>query len=271
MLKEKRQSVRARILVKAYPQPSQTYDETVCVAAVSEDGREMLRLYPIRFRHLPPDRRFGRFDLIQMEVERPKGDTRPESRHVIEDSIRILEKGSQLPANQRIALWRNHVAPSLTELVAEQKINQRSFGIVRPDPGSVRFFAQPIDNDEPEQRDLVKQLFQQQSLLEDPLKPLQKPTYNFGYRFKSDGHDHRCTLLDWEVQAAWFNYQRQYGSNALDMMKKEYGENIPMQNLHFIFGNQHKRPWQFIVIGLLRSTLDPDEVGKQNDLFRVSN
>jgi hypothetical protein len=26
------------------------------------------------------------------------------------------------------------------------------------------------------------------------------------------------------------------------------------QNLHFIMGNMAKRPWQFIVIGLLRST-----------------
>ena len=33
------------------------------------------------------------------------------------------------------------------------------------------------------------------------------------------------------------------------MMHQEYGERILQQNLHLIFGNQHKRPWQFIVIG----------------------
>jgi len=44
------QKRRACVLVKAYPQRSQKYEETVCVAAVTEDHR-LLRLYPVRFRH----------------------------------------------------------------------------------------------------------------------------------------------------------------------------------------------------------------------------
>ena len=267
MLIGKQQPIRARILVKAYPQRSQKYEETVCVAAVSDDGQQMLRLYPVRYRHLATDRQFERFDLIEMDVERPKEDHRPESRHVIEDSIRILEPGKQLPTAQRVALWSRHVAPSLTALVAEEKANHRSFGIVRPDPGSVKFYAKPIAKADAEEQELTSQLFQQQSLLEDALKPLKQPDYTFGYQFTSDGHKHRCALLDWEVQAAWFNYQRMYGDNALAMMQQEYGERIPQQNLHLIFGNQHKRPWQFIVIGVLRSTLDPAELDKQGGLF----
>lgn len=50
--------IRARVLVKAYPQPSEQYGETVCVAAITEDGSRLLRLYPIRFRHLDPEQRF---------------------------------------------------------------------------------------------------------------------------------------------------------------------------------------------------------------------
>ncbi len=110
---------------------------------------------------------------------------------------------------------------SLTALVEEQKINRRSFGVVRPDPNSLKFYAQPIDKADAEERELTSQLFEQQSLLEDPLKPLKKPAYSFGYQFTSDGHKHRCALLDWEVQAAWFNYQRLYGNRALEMMRKE--------------------------------------------------
>lgn len=160
-----------RILVKAYPQPSRTYEETVCVVSVNGDGREMLRLFPIRYRHLPKD-----------------------------PPARPLRLG-------------------------------------RADDGAAA------------------------------LKPLEKPDYSLGYQFTSDGYKHRCTLLDWEVQAAWFNYQRIYGDNALNMMQQEYGEHIPRQNLHLIFGNQHKRPWQFIVIGVLRSTLDPIELDRQSRLF----
>lgn len=227
----------------------------------------MLRLYPIRYRHLPKDRQFERFDLIEMDAERPRGDPRPESRHVDEDSIRIVEPGKQLPPAQRVALWRRHVVTSLTALIEQEKADHRSFGIVRPDPGSVCFYAKPIANANAEEQELTSQLFQQQSLLEDALKPLKKPDYTFGYQFTSDGHKHRCALLDWEVQAAWFNFQRLYGDNALSMMQQEYDERIPQQNLHLIFGNQHKRPWQFIVIGVLRSTLDPAELDKQGGLF----
>ena len=49
----KHQKRRIRILVKALPQPSTKHEETVCCAGVTEDGRELLRLYPIRYRRLP--------------------------------------------------------------------------------------------------------------------------------------------------------------------------------------------------------------------------
>jgi hypothetical protein len=71
------------------------------------------------------------------------------------------------------------------------------------------------------------------------------------------------------VQAAYLAYQRRYRTKekALEMMTQEYGQNIPTRNLHFIMGTMAKRRWQFILIGLLRSTLDPEELGKQRDLF----
>ena len=71
------------------------------------------------------------------------------------------------------------------------------------------------------------------------------------------------------MQATCIAYQRQYGSRekALHMVAQEYGENIPTRNLHFIMGNMAKRQWQFFVIGLLRSGLDPQEVAKQGSLF----
>jgi hypothetical protein len=59
-----------------------------------------------------------------------------------------------------------------------------------------------------------------------------------------------------------FSYYQQ-----LEMMANEYGVNIPTRNLHFIMANMAKRPWQFIVIGLLRSGLDPAELAKQGALF----
>ena len=51
------------ITVKAYPNPSKKYQETTCVAGVS--GGEWIRLYPINFRGLPPDKAFKKYELIK--------------------------------------------------------------------------------------------------------------------------------------------------------------------------------------------------------------
>jgi hypothetical protein len=106
MLSGKQWHARVRILVKAYPQPSRTYEETVCVAAVSEDGKQMLRLFPIRYRNLPKDRQFDRFDLVEVNMELPRDDHRPESRHVIEDSIRIVGDGKDVSDVAKVRLWK---------------------------------------------------------------------------------------------------------------------------------------------------------------------
>lgn len=87
MAKEKK---RVFVLVKAYPQPSAKYEETVCCAGVTDAG-ELVRLYPIRYRRLRGEARFERYDFIEVRGERPIDDHRPESFHVDEDSIRIFK------------------------------------------------------------------------------------------------------------------------------------------------------------------------------------
>ena len=109
---------------------------------------------------------------------------------------------------------------------------------------------------------------QQSSFLEQPLTPLEKPELAFGYRYTSSGKSHEHIIHDWEVQEAHRQYKRRYGDQALDQLVREYGERIPTRNLHFIMGTMHAHPRTFIVIGLLRSGLDPAELAKQSDLFK---
>lgn len=117
------------------------------------------------------------------------------------------------------------------------------------------------------QQALSSSLFQQNSLLGDPLKPLQTPEYSFGYRFTSNDHEHTHLVHDWEVQAAYFAYCKRYGDKALEMLQQEYGQNIPARNPHFIMGTMKAHPQTFIIIGILRSGLDPAELDKQGGLF----
>ena len=178
MLNGKFQIERVRVLVKAYPQPSLTYDETVCVAAVSADGLRMMRLYPIRYRSLARECRFDRFDLVEIECERPKNDHRPESWHVKESSIRIVARGSDLPDRMKVTLWSPFVVDSLSALREENVRTGRSFGIVRPDPSSLKFFIKPMADLDEDGRQLNQATFQvTQSLLETPLSKLPPPGF----------------------------------------------------------------------------------------------
>lgn len=232
---------RVRILVKAYPQPSNRYEETVCCAGIDEDSRELLRLFPIRYRRLSSENRFDRFDQVEMSMERYTPDPRPESYHVDEDSIRVTAKGDKLSPRSRVQLWAPFVADSLSGLQEEYKLTKRSLGIVRPDSGSVRFKVKPMDEVDDSDRELANDVYEQASLLEDPLKPLPRPEYNFIYHFKSAGKQHVCTI-HWEVQQAFIEYRRKYGEGAIGRMIEMYQNVIPTHNLHLIMGTMQKRP-----------------------------
>lgn len=255
-------------MVKAYPQPSQKHEETVCCAGVAEETREFLRLFPIRYRRLPRADRFSRFDLVEMAVTKAS-DPRPESYRVDEGSIHLLKKGSRLSDESKVRLWEPFIASSLEALMEDNRSSGRSLGIIRPDPGSLKFVVKELARTNAADQEVANMLYEQASLLEDPLKPLEKPRYGFSYHYTCAGQPHKHQIHDWEVQAAFISYRRRYKTEekALAMMKQEYGDNIPKQNLHFIMGTMMAHPRTFIVIGMLRSRLDPEKMRMQSELF----
>jgi hypothetical protein len=127
-----------RILVKAFPQHSEKYAETVCCAGVTDEGR-LIHLYPITYRRLAKENQFNRYDLIEATLTKASNDARPESFRVDHDSIRILERGNKLADASKVRLWQPHIALSLTALEEEHRTNGRSLGIIHPDPASMKF------------------------------------------------------------------------------------------------------------------------------------
>lgn len=118
--------LRVRILVKAFPQQSKKHEETVCCAGITEDGQQMLRLFPIRFRRLPKAQQFERFDLIEVLATKA-GDPRPESYRVDEASIQLIEKANTLSEETKVRLWQPFIAPSLKALHEERTCVRYSF------------------------------------------------------------------------------------------------------------------------------------------------
>lgn len=252
------------ILVKAFPQPSQQYEETVCCAGITEDGREMLRLYPIRYRRLNRSQKFDRYDLVALETFQPTSDPRPESVRVIEDSITIIA-GRTLPKSKRFKLWLPFVANSLEALQQENIKTGRSLGIICPDPASVRLsWKAAVDASEEERENL--RVGRQVMLLEQEPTPLQKD-FTFFYTFTTGQKRHRCQILDWEVQATYYNYSKKYGNEALPRMREMWQEDFVKRNLHLIMGTMLAHPRAFSIIGVLRTSEDVDSSKAQGNLF----
>ena len=59
------------------------------------------------------------------------------------------------------------------------------------------------------------------------------------------------------VQIALRRYSTR--DEALNMLEQEYGTRIPRRHPHFIMGTMKLHPRNFILIGLLRTRLDPDD------------
>ncbi len=64
--------------MKAYPQPSRSYEELVCTAGLL-DGRKWIRIYPVPFRFLKDASQYPKFGWIRLNLERRTQDFRPES------------------------------------------------------------------------------------------------------------------------------------------------------------------------------------------------
>lgn len=255
---------RALVLVKAFPQPSQAYEETVCCAGLTHDG-QFVRLFPIRFRHLPKDRQFSRWDILEYEADRPRTDSRPESRHVNEDTIRIVQRSADMNETQRVSLWAPHVSNSMAQLKDANIQEERSLGIIRPDPGTLRFRAKPLPPAEGASRHAE---FKQVSMIEGEFLPEIFVDYEFSYHFTCAGAKHAMIIHDWEVQAAYFHWKRKYGAdNALTHLRARYEKELPGQNLHFVMGTMAGHRRTFIIIGLLRSSVAPDDALRQSSLL----
>ena len=78
-------SERLLILVKTYPTLSTKYGETVCTAAMREDG-SWVRLYPVPFRRLNEAEQYRKFDWLECRIVRNTQDRRPESYRPVDQS-----------------------------------------------------------------------------------------------------------------------------------------------------------------------------------------
>jgi hypothetical protein len=128
-------NTKVLITVMTYPHPSESHQELVCTAGITE-AREWVRLYPIDYRYRPANQQFHKYQWVELGLaERGAGnDNRKESRRPDLDSIRILSDPLPTDHNWRerreiIDAMPHHTRLELEALYASDKV---SLGIVRP-------------------------------------------------------------------------------------------------------------------------------------------
>lgn len=243
------------VLVKAYPQPSTKYTESVCVAGLRVDTPELewVRLYPVQFRPLPREQQFGKYDIIRVRVRRPtSGDTRRESFTPILDTIeKIGHLDSKRGWASRIPYIEQVKVGSMCELQRRQRDNGTSLGAFRP----AEFRNFEITPTSPEW-DAGRQaaLGQGNLLCSAPKLPLEKIPFDFHYSFTCDDTDcggHRMSMIDWELGQ---NYRRTAGrpeDERLEFVMRRWRDDVcsPTRDTHFFAGNLAKRQGTFVLLG----------------------
>jgi hypothetical protein len=245
------------ITVKAAPNPSDKYGETVCVAGVSVDPSHpgWIRLYPVNFRYLEQDMRFHKYDIVAVDGVRARADVRHESWNPRMTTLRV---------EQRLTAWgrrRPHLDPykgtTMCELNAAAKTDgvDPSLGLVRAK--SVEDFAvEPHPGwSRHEQLKIDRYVSQIDLFGGEDRTPLQAPRFRGTYHWhcQSDScRGHRQGNIDWELVAFQRRLRKHTDAELAEAIRTKFlGELCaPSRDVAFYVGNQAKRHNVFSVLGV---------------------
>jgi hypothetical protein len=242
------------VTVKAYPNPSEKYFETVCVAAISvEEG--WLRLYPINFRSLPEGQRFKKYQIVQLKIRKHEKDQRPESYRVDENSIKLLEVVSSAHNWRERWQWvRPTIGPSMCDMIRMQKETGRSLACVKPRVVE----GIEVEDADAEWSDKKQSVVDQLSLF-DPVDKakLEKIPFVFRYKYRCEDPNckgHRQAIIDWEL-GELYRKVRDQGldrEGILAAVRQKFFDELcgPGKDTHFYVGNHSLFPASFMVIGV---------------------
>lgn len=243
---------RILVVVKTYPNPSQKYGETVCCAGVDLESGGWIRMYPITFRRLAA--RFQKFQIITCRAALPKGDLRPESRRIDQDSI---SPGVVIPPRGR---WRERLAllPPLSASMEEiHELNvAQDVSIAAFRPARIkRLLIRPAEPWTERQLGALRQ--ERMKLGEDDsptLRELEQLPFEFSYEYACFGErcrGHTMRILDWEIGAAYRSWSRSYPNDWEERIRDKFERELPGKDLILVVGTMAAHPKTFVIIGLI--------------------
>jgi hypothetical protein len=248
------------ILVKTYPNPSHKYQESVCVAGVKEDDKDWIRLYPVRFRSLDDEKRFKKYQWVEIDIVK-SSDSRPYTYKPLIDTITI---GDTIDSDNNWSGRKQWVYPLIVDsMCSVQAEANQCMEEGRPVIRSLAAFRPRLVEDIEVEKDSTdwtreqKEWMSQQGLFDKHRHPLEKVPYKFYYRYRCA--DERCeghhqSIIDWEIMQLYRNLKHT-GHNEnkiISKIKEKWLTQMCGKDRDTIFfvGNGFQTPKSFMVIGV---------------------
>lgn len=242
------------ITVKAYPTPSKKYGETVCVAGIDIESGEWVRLYPILFRDLDENKKFKKYNVIQVQVNKPRDDKRPESYIVNIDSIKILD---QLDTKDKWTRRKNIVLPtidnSMCEILKKSESVDKSLGVLKPK--DIDFLW---DKSRARDQRARESCYAQLSFFNKKKNVIESIPFDFRYKFfccnepLCSGHNY--SIVDWEIGQSYRDWRWKYKTQdlLLEKIKERWLTRMcsVKNDVYFFVGNMKRFRDKFMILGV---------------------
>lgn len=259
---------RALIVVRTYPTPSKSGVEVSCTAAITDRG-EWLRLFPVPWRFLGKDKRFRKYQWVDVTVIKAK-DHRPESYKLKPDGISIVSEplGTENCWQSRKEIIFPLKSASLCELIRRRDSQgYPTLGIFRPK--SIDRLV--ITGEDPHWTTAQIDALRQGHLFQDkPEKELEKIPFSFRYEFGCDDsacNGHKIICTDWEMGESYRKWREEYRDHWEEKFRQRYESDMILKNdTHFYTGTVHQYPGTWIIVGLFYPPREPEN--RQGHLFR---
>ncbi|NOX08066.1 MAG: hypothetical protein GXP22_01015 [Gammaproteobacteria bacterium] len=262
------------ITVKTYPTLSKKYAELVCTAGILDDG-SWVRIYPLPFRKLDYEKRYKKYQWMELPLIKNESDPRPESYRVIDiDQVKIV--GDPVDTKQgwlerkNIVFGKNKTYLDLDDLIEKASNNELSMAVFKPTK-ILDLVIEEVDREwSSESLDLLKakakqlSLFQTEEELKKEFLIVDKLPYKFSYRFEDcKGKQSKLMIEDWEIGMLYWNCLKQTGNNeseALELVRKKYIDEFSNKDLFLFLGTTRQfHGWAknpFVIIGVFYPPID---------------
>lgn len=260
------------ITVKTYPAISGKYDELVCTAGFTEDGK-WIRIYPVPYRKKDYAQQYKKYEWIELNLVKNKSDFRPESYrpYSLESEIKILNRiDTSDNWHERKKIVLKNVYTDLSKLIKEAKDKKICTSLAVFKPTQIKgFLIKEVErNWDSKKLEKIKAQREQANLFEHPedsLEVVDKLPYKFVYVLEDDkGKESKMMIEDWEIGALYWNLLKRYEGNeskaVADVRKKYFDDFAKTKDLYLFLGTSQLHHYvshnPFMIIGTFHPKID---------------